>query len=87
MSSLRSRLGWVAMIASLGLWGLLPLLPFLPISNAQRVAYAVGVLVAAEILFWVGAVMAGPDAAKRMRSWWRRKSPDGGQHGKGISRR
>ena len=87
MSSLRSRLGWVAMIASLGLWGLLPLLPFLPISNAQRVAYAVGVLVAAEILFWVGAVMAGPDAAKRMRSWWRRKSPDGGHHGKGISRR
>ena len=77
-SSPLSRLGWVAMLSSLGFWALIPLLPFLPISGASRVAYAGVILVIAEILFWLGAAMAGPDAVKRLRSWWPWRSTDEG---------
>ena len=68
------------MVASLGLWALIPLLPFLPISGAQRLASAGVILVAAEIVFWIGALLAGPDAARRMRSWWRTRSPEEVEH-------
>ncbi len=64
------------MAASLGLWALIPLVPFLPISGPQRLASGGAILVLAEVVFWIGAAMAGPDAARRMRSWWRTRSPD-----------
>ena len=64
--------GVILMSASLGLWILLPGVPFLPLSVAARGAVATALIVVAEVIFWGGAAMAGPEAARRMRSWWRR---------------
>ena len=65
--------GVILMSASLVLWILLPAVPFLPLSVAARGAVATGVIVVAEVIFWAGAPMAGPEAARRMRLWWRRR--------------
>ena len=63
--------GVILMSLSLLLWVSLLGVPFLPVSMAGRGAVATAVIVVAEVAFWVGAAMAGPEAARRMRSWWR----------------
>ncbi len=63
--------GVILMGASLALWVLLPGVAFLPLSVAARGTVATGVIVVAEVIFWAGAALAGPEAARRMRSWWR----------------
>ena len=63
--------GVILMSLSLLLWVSLLGVPFLPVSMAGRGAVATAVIVVAELAFWVGAAMAGPEAARRMRSWWR----------------
>ena len=63
--------GVILMSLSLLLWVCLLGVPFLPISMAGRGAVVTAVIVVAEAAFWVGAAMAGPEAARRMRSWWR----------------
>jgi hypothetical protein len=35
----------------------------------------------AEVAFWAGAFLAGPEAVKRIRSWWRRVASDSGSSG------
>ncbi len=66
-------IGWGLLIASLALWLLLIVLPFLPISGAHKLAAAGAMIVTSEIFFWLGAVAAGPDAVRRIKSWWRAK--------------
>ena len=66
--------GVILMCASLGLWIVLLGVPFLPLSVAARGTVATAVIVVAEVIFWGGAALAGPEAARRMRSWWRRPS-------------
>ncbi|MGK0485633.1 MAG: hypothetical protein ACJAYI_001141 [Myxococcota bacterium] len=63
--------GWALMVGSMGFWALVLVVPFLPYSNGERVTAVGALLVLAEITFWVGALMAGPDAARRMKTWWR----------------
>ena len=64
--------GVILMSASLGLWILLLGVPFLPLSVAARGTAATAMIIVAEVIFWGGAALAGPEAARRMRSWWRR---------------
>ena len=64
------------MSCSLLLWVSLLGVPFLPLSIAARGTVATGVIVIAEVAFWVGAVIAGPEATRRMRSWWRTSRSD-----------
>ena len=66
-------IGWGLLIASLGLWLLLLVVPFLAISGTHKLAAAGVMVVTSEILFWLGAVAAGPDAVRRIKSWWRAK--------------
>jgi len=65
--------GVVLMVSSLPLWPALLLVPFLSIERATKVLVATAIVIVAEILFWLGAALAGPAATRRMRSWWRRK--------------
>jgi VIT1/CCC1 family predicted Fe2+/Mn2+ transporter len=65
------RIGWGLLISSVVLWFAIPVLPFLPISGGQQLAAAAAILIVAEVLFWVGAAIAGPEAVRRVRSWWR----------------
>ena len=68
-----ARVGVILMGASLPLWPALLAVPFLPLSLAEQGAVATGIIVVAEVAFWGGAALAGPEAARRMRSWWRRR--------------
>jgi hypothetical protein len=65
------QVGWALMLGSMGFWALVLVVPFLPYSNSERATAVGALLVFAEITFWVGALMAGPDAARRMKTWWR----------------
>ena len=56
---------------SLALWVALPIVPFLPIHVGVKATVAVSQLVVAEVALWLGAALAGPEVARRMRSWWR----------------
>ena len=67
-----ARVGVVLMGFSLALWVALPVVPFLPLSVAAKTTGAGALIIVAEVAFWGGAVLAGPTAARRMRSWWRR---------------
>ena len=56
---------------SLALWVPVPAVPFLPLSSGAKAALGGGLIAGAEIAFWVGAILAGPEAARRTRSWLR----------------
>ena len=67
-----ARIGTLLMVGSLPLWPILLVVPFLPLGIAARGAAGTGIVLLAEIMFWGGAALAGPEAARRVRSWWRR---------------
>ena len=71
-----ARLGVILMGLSLALWVLLLLVPFLPISAPGKAGFAGTQIIVAEIAFWGGAALAGPTAARRMKSWWRSTRAD-----------
>ncbi len=66
-----TRAGVVLLVVSALLWVPLPFVPFLPLSTGAKAAVGSGLVVAAEIAFWAGAALAGPEAVRRMRSWIR----------------
>ena len=68
--------GVILMSLSLLLWVCLLGVPFLPLSVAGRGTVATAVIIIAEVAFWVGALIAGPAATRRVRSWWRRSGDD-----------
>ena len=54
-------------IGSVISWLLLLVLPFLPLSLTERAIRAAGLLVIAEVMFWVGVVLAGHEVVGRVR--------------------
>ena len=68
------RVGVLLMGSSLALWVMLPVVPFLSLETGTKATLAGGQVIVAEVIFWLGAVAAGPEAARRMRLWWRRGS-------------
>jgi hypothetical protein len=62
-----AKLGLFLAIGSVIPWLLLLVLPFLPLSLAERAMLAAGLLVMAEVMFWVGAVLAGQEVVRRFR--------------------
>ena len=62
-----TKLGILLAIASVIPWLLLLVLPFLPCSLAERAILAAGLLVLAEVMFWVGAALAGHEVVRRFR--------------------
>ena len=68
--------GVVLLGLSLLLWVPLPAVFFLPMGSAGKAALAGALVVAAEAAFWLGAALAGAEAARRMRFWWRSRRDD-----------
>ena len=66
---------------SLALWVPVPAVPFLPVSSGAKAALAGGLIAGAEIAFLVGAILAGPEATRRMRSWLRIRRKKRGDSG------
>jgi hypothetical protein len=62
-----AKLGIILAIASVIPWLLLLVLPFIPLSLTERAIGAAGLLVLAEVMFWVGALLAGHEMVQRFR--------------------
>ena len=71
------RIGVVLMIVSVLPWLTLLVLPFLGLSGGDTAAAVGALLVAAEILFWLGVVLAGRDTWRLARSQGWRRVPGG----------
>jgi len=70
-AGLWTRTGIALLVVSALLWVPLPAVPFLPLSTGAKAALGTGLVVAAEIAFWVGAALAGPETVRRARAWIR----------------
>ncbi|WP_155593877.1 transporter suffix domain-containing protein [Lysinibacillus cavernae] len=72
------KLGIGIIIFSLSLW-LIPIItPFTPIPTKLKAGIIPGSIVVAEIMFWVGALLVGKEAANKFKSYlnpkkWREK--------------
>ncbi|MEM7412112.1 MAG: transporter suffix domain-containing protein [Myxococcota bacterium] len=73
-----SRLGGGLIMLSFLLWVPLPAIPFLSMATTDKALLGGGLAVSAEVAFWGGALLAGPEAARRARSWWRRREKGSG---------
>lgn len=76
------RIGMILIISSFIVW-VMPLgIPFLPISGKMKAISITSALVMAEVLFWVGALMVGKEAARKIRkalnpkNWKKRRIAD-----------
>lgn len=65
----RIRVGFALVVIACLLWGLLFVIPLLPITTGQKAFWWLASLIAAEVLFWVGAVVAGPAVIRKYRRW------------------
>jgi hypothetical protein len=62
-----AKLGVGLAIGSFIPWLMLPVLPFLPLAVGQK-AIAAGLMVGlAEVMFWLGVVLAGQEVVRRYR--------------------
>ena len=66
-----ARVGVLLLGLSVALWVPLPVVPFLPLDAGVKVTLGGGLVVGAEIAFWLGAALAGPEIVRRARSWIR----------------
>jgi hypothetical protein len=60
---------WVLVVVLLvtpgALYAAVPVVPFLPLTTAQKIGFASGLVVAAEIVFWVAALFVGKEVISR----------------------
>jgi hypothetical protein len=64
--------GWGLVIISFVFWLLVLTLPWLPLVNSQRLFASAVLIVMAEVIFWLGALIVGRQAINRYRkhlSW------------------
>jgi VIT1/CCC1 family predicted Fe2+/Mn2+ transporter len=76
------RIGMILIISSFIVW-VMPLgIPFLPITGKMKAISITSALVMAEVLFWVGALMVGKEAARKIRkalnpkNWKKKRDAD-----------
>jgi phosphate/sulfate permease len=61
------KLGLGLILVSSLLWLALLVVPFLPLSSGQKALGAAAVVVTAEILFWLGALLTGKEVVQNYR--------------------
>lgn len=64
------KFGLGLIILSLVLWVSPLCIPFTPLSVSEKISATVALLIAAEILFWVGAVFVGKQYAQNIKNWF-----------------
>lgn len=67
-----TRTGLFLIAISFLLWAPLPAVPLLPLSVEGRAGVGGGMLLGAEVTFWLGVVLSGPQALHKLRAWSRR---------------
>lgn len=75
---MRKRAGWLIIILSCLLWTVLPVVPFISLSSADKVYWGSLVFILAEITWYAGLLLLGPEAIAYIKGLWRRlkSSPD-----------
>ena len=74
---------WAAILGALViptlLWAAVPVVAFLPLAGEHKVWVSSGLVVAAEAVFWVSALLLGREAVRRYRrhldprTWFRKR--------------
>ena len=74
---------WVYVVVLLvvpgALYAAIPVVPFLPLTTAQKIGLSSGLVVVAEVIFWVAALFVGKEAISRYRryfdprAWFRKR--------------
>ncbi|MFC7373172.1 transporter suffix domain-containing protein [Fictibacillus iocasae] len=77
----KTKIGIILVVFSFVPWLFIPFVPFLTfLSGSEKVSAAAALTIAAEVLFWGGALLAGKDAARAVRkyanprNWKKRKT-------------
>ena len=52
------------------LYAVVPVVPFLPLTTAQKIGFSSGLVVVAEVIFWVAALFVGREAISRYRRFF-----------------
>jgi hypothetical protein len=78
-----ARHTWVLVVVLLvipgALYAAVPAVPFLPLTTAQKVGLSSGLVVVAEVVFWVAAFFVGREVISRYRrffdprAWFRKQ--------------
>jgi hypothetical protein len=64
------KLGLILIIVSFSPWlAIAIIVPFLPISVAQKALLVPALLVLAEVLFWLGALLLGKEVVQKYRRY------------------
>jgi hypothetical protein len=74
---------WVLLVILLvipgALYAAVPVVPFLPLTTAQKIGLSSGLVIVAEIVFWVAAFFVGREVISRHRrffdprGWFRKR--------------
>lgn len=69
---LQKSLGWLLIAVSFVLWGLIAVVPFLGFTGAEIAGITTALVIAGEVTFWLGLLLAGRDAWERIkRVFWK----------------
>lgn len=68
-----ARWGVGLMLFSGILFALLPAIPFLPMGTGAKFVAGGVVYGAVQLTWWGGAALAGPEAVRKMKGWFRRR--------------
>jgi hypothetical protein len=69
----------VLLVVPCALYAAVPVVPFLPLTTAQKIGLTSGLVVVAEVVFWVAALFVGKEAISRYRrffdprAWFRKR--------------
>ena len=72
------RRRWVLLVVPSALYAAVPMVAFLPLTTVQKIGISSGLVIAAEVVFWVAALFVGGAVISRYRSYfdprtWSRK--------------
>ncbi len=69
---MRRNAGWTIIILSCLLWAALPVIPFLTLNPDDKAYWAGGLFIAAEITWYAGLFLLGPEAIALIKTLWLR---------------
>jgi ABC-type transport system involved in cytochrome c biogenesis permease component len=74
---MKKKTGIIFIILSFVLWIFIPIIPFLSFSAAAKTGIVSGLFIGGEVFFWLGALLAGKDIAKKfIQKYWRKKEKE-----------
>ena len=71
MMTLRLLLAYGLITLSCVAWAVLPVLPFLSFGHQQLMIWAGVVFVIAELTWWAGVLLLGPEVVDLVKRYWR----------------